>query len=412
MTPTAELLPASIRDDRSLALAPLVDRIDDVDLTRLLVWRFSQVVPSALPHLAAGLDAPLMSRRPLSEPELRARVAASYELHEQYGSPAGLRRLAGLVDAEVLRIEEPPLKQFLGTAPSAAELAAFRALMPVLRLYRFRTRGTRAGRVFAGDMLARRFCHLSDAAARLGRRAELVDRGRVTALTTVELLASERRAVVEQSAEVRLPGSIGRQPAAGRFLTGLHLRASDAATRIYRVTTRADVTETDYRAALREARPSLEPLTVVPEQVATRGTIGHGAALDAAPRRMFLGFSSAGDRLYDQLWLHDPQRRPAARRNGLRLWCGYGRLGLPPRQAVLTVQVAGQPMPPRQRYVGGFATSAERGQADRRQLLEILNLGRPASARLLLTTTTRRPIRAGQAKAGEIKAGATTKATS
>lgn len=412
MTTTADLVPSSIRDDRALALASLVDRIDAIDITRLLVWRFSHVVPSALPHLAAGLDAPLVSRRPLSEPELRARVAASYELHGLYGSPAGLRRLARLVDAEVVRIEEPPLRQYLGAAPSEAELAAFRSQMPELRLYRFRTRGNRLGRTFTGDTLAGRFGHLSDAAARLGRRAELVDRGRVTALTTVELLATARSAIVEQSAEVRMPGSIGRRPAAGRFLAGLHLHASDAATRIYRVTTRASVAETDYRTALRDIRPSLEPLTATPEQVATRGTIGHGAILDAAPRRMFLAFSTAGDRLYDRLWLHDPQRRPAARRNGLRLWCGYGRLGLQARQAVLTVQMAGQPMPPRQRFVGGFATSAERGQADRRQLLETLNLGRPAGVRLLLTTTTRRPVRAGEAKAGQIKAGATTKATS
>lgn len=408
MSVTAEILPPSIRDARSLALAGLVDRLDQVDLTKLLVWRFAETEASALPHLAAGFDAPMMSRRPLTVAELRARVAGSVELHRLYGTPAGLKALARLVDAEVIAIEAPPAKRFLGAAPSTDELAAFRALMPELRIHRFRRRGKRLGKVFAGDFLARRFGHLSDASARLGRRAELVDRGRVTPLSTVELVATDRRAVVEHSAEVRLPGTMGNRAVAGRCLGGLFTRASDAATRIYRVTTRAEAIETDYRLVVREIRPSLEPLVANPDQVAQRGNIGRGCALDDRPRRMFGHASTAADRLYDRLWLHDPDRRPAARRNGTRTWCGHGRLGMTPRTAVLTVQTAGRPMPPRQRFVGGFATAID--LEARRLLLATLALGRPAGSRLFATTTTRRPVLAGQATAGQVVAGATKKA--
>ncbi len=408
MSVTADILPPSIRDERSLALAGLVDRLDLVDMTKLLVWRFAETEATALPHLAAGFDTPLMARRPLTTAELRGRVASSTELHRLYGTPAGLRALARLVDAEVIAIEAPPGKQFAGAGPSAEELAAYRALMPELRIYRFRQHGTRGARFFAGDTLHKRFGHLSDAAVRLGRRAELVDRGRVTPLVTAELVATERQAATEQAVEVRLPGTIGQRLAAGRCLGRLFAGASDAATRIYRVITRSDVTVTDYRLALREIRPTLQPMTAYPEQVAVAGNAGHGFFLDRGPRRMFATDSRAGDRLYERLWLHDPARRPAARRAGARLWCDNGRLGQAARTAVLTVKTAGRPMPPRQRFVGFFATGVD--LAAQRLLLATLDTGRPAGSRLLVTTTTRRPVLAGQAVAGSIVAGATVEA--
>lgn len=412
MSVSADLLPPSIRDERSLALAGLVDRLDDVDLTRLLVWRFAEVEASALPHLAAGFDAPLITRRPLTTEELRGRVAGATELHRLYGTPAGLCALARLVGAEVVAIEEAPRKQFLGAGPTADERAAFRALMPELRLYRFRTRGKALRKTFAGQCLADRFCHQSDAFTRLGRRGELVDRGQVTPLVTAELVEAERQAVIVETAEVRLPGVIGTRSAAGRCLAGLHLHASDAANRLYRVTTRADVVDTDHRLARRDITPSLEPLSVVPDQVAMSGAVGYAAVLGSRSRRMFPMFSTAGDRLYDRLWLHDPARRPAARRNGLRAWCGYGRMGLAPRTAIVRVEMAGRLMPPRQRHVGGFATGADQARVTRDLLVQALDLGRPAGSQMLFTTTTRRPVLAGQAMAGAIVAGATARVRS
>lgn len=100
------LLPAGIRDERTRALLELLDRVDDLDLARLLVYRIADVDASALPHLGwqfhvmgiEGWDACQ------TDEERRALLLRAIELHRFKGTPWAVKeaiKAVGYLSAEI-----------------------------------------------------------------------------------------------------------------------------------------------------------------------------------------------------------------------------------------------------------------------------------------------------------------------
>lgn len=105
------LLPAGIRDERSLALLSLLDRLDALDLTRLLIYGIDGVEASALPHL--GWQFHVMGAEgwelAVSEGQRRALIKRALELHRYKGTRWAVRQALDAlgVSAEIIEWFEP-----------------------------------------------------------------------------------------------------------------------------------------------------------------------------------------------------------------------------------------------------------------------------------------------------------------
>lgn len=89
------LIPAGIRDDSTLALNDLIDRMGTVDLTPLLVYMVDNVTASALPHLAeqfhvTGYEGWLQTT---NEQERRALIKSAISKHYYKGTPYAIRQV-------------------------------------------------------------------------------------------------------------------------------------------------------------------------------------------------------------------------------------------------------------------------------------------------------------------------------
>jgi len=111
MADDLRLLPAGIDDERSRALLKLIGRLDNLDLTTLLVYRIDDLPEDALSLLAwqfniLGDDGWDLATTP---EERRALIRRALDLHRHRGTPWAIReavKALGYADAEI--VEETP----------------------------------------------------------------------------------------------------------------------------------------------------------------------------------------------------------------------------------------------------------------------------------------------------------------
>jgi hypothetical protein len=385
----------SLERAASLAMAP-----ESTPAALRTLYRPSAIAPPALPWLAWAFDAPLW---PDDLALRRSLVAESWRLHRQRGTLGGLRAIARYLGADITRAIVPPAKSFASPALTRAERNAFVARYPQLRIFRHRSLGSRVG-IHCGDPLDRWQPAQSDALLRIQPRAYLWRDGAETELTLIErtTVSAARTAQSSTVTEAAIPGAAGRLSFAGRFPR--YLTVTEAARRFYRITLQQayqDSTETLRRVA---ADPGLSPIDVRPDTVAQPGQATGVHAGQFVAR--YITPSTARDRLYQRLYLYDPDIDISRRTATLHL--NAGRLGMPAHHAELSVRIPG--VAHRQsagRYVRGYlVATAKSALTDSLQALRFMARG---SDRIVIDTAIKRPATAGASLiAGALVAGAWT----
>lgn len=381
---------ASLLPRNATALERAVEQVsapsDSADVIRP-AYRPAEIPAATLPWLAWAFDVPLW---PADLAERRGIVADSWNLHRLRGTLGGLRAVARYTGAEITKATTPPAKCFASPALSRSERNAFVQRYPQLRIYRYRTQGQRVG-IHAGECLGLNFPVQSDALNRFLPRAYLSRDGVETELSISESAAS--------FTEVRVPGTAGRLS----FVCGFprHLTVTEASQRVYRVAlqqTYRDANETLRRVAI---EPGLETISVRPDVIAQTGQ-GIGVFAGQYVARCLVP-SSAGDRLYQRLYLFD--RNVEVIRRSATLHLNAGRLGMPAHHAELSVRIASAL--PRQavgRYVRGYLVATDQSALGE-TLAAMRNMAR-ASDRISINTVIKRPVTAGESVlAGSLIAG-------
>jgi hypothetical protein len=232
----------------------------------------------------------------------------------------------------------------------------------------------------------------SDAAARVGKRAILFEPrdGSETpqAYVTRETVTAER--VAEEHGEIRIKGRRGHGVFAGDAPRARSFFGGEVSGRVVTVKTNRDYQDRDERLTLRTVSPGLAPIEVNPEQVAVRGT-ANGVQFCGRPLGGHLMRAQAGDRMYDRLYLFDPERAVAS--TGAQQFM-VGRFGMPPYHAEIEVKVPGRRSRWHfDRFMRGHAKPAdtERLEAARRAV----KVAKARRDKILIDTTTRRPMRFG-----------------
>lgn len=351
------------------------------------LYRPRTVPAPLLPWLAWSRDVPLW---PAGDVARRNLVADSLRLHRLQGTAAGLKELARLAGAEVLRLVTPPSKFHAGPSLTVAQRNAFLATLPELRIYRHRHLGQchvlQTARYCAGATLA------STAAARMAASAEVRRNGIASGVTMRE---------AGDVAEIRIAATaLPRALYCGRAVG--HLAASTAADRLYRFRLAGFY---DEAVGLRReaALPSIEAVDVRYDTIAETGQ-RHGvhpcsAYLSGGTLRR----STAADRLYQRFRLDDPTA--GVQRRLVHAHLNAGRLGIAPHRAEAIVRIDGRASPlAAGRHVRGHLIST-----DKRALtgaLDAMRWAQRASDRIAIDTAVVRPADAGMRyRAGDIVAG-------
>jgi phage tail P2-like protein len=393
LPPNATQLEASLAD-------VVVGRIEAVPVEAPIrsLWNPATISAELLPWLAWALSVDVWDDA-WPEEKKRHVVATALLRHRKKGTLAGLREYVGLAGGRVVRAVTPPAKTFLEPALTNEEREAFLRRFPQLRIYPYRsrgaaTRGAFVGREFLG---AAAFPYTTDARARIGRRAFYWDRG-----VEIPALRLEREIVVEGRTAydfetILVPGSapgvpfLGQPPPSRLFLT-----PGGAPGRV--VSVRVDRAYNEQSEALRLSAiaPGLSPVDVRPRRAYEPGA-GRGVFAGRGAGRFglvagFLAPSTAGERVFDRIYLHDPKRLPDVRRRGVHV--GATRLGIPPYHAEISVEIPGRH---HARHVGQFVWGHLRpaDPAALERTLAAVRSSKAARDRILLNTKTRRRPRAG-----------------
>ncbi|MEW5763716.1 MAG: phage tail protein I [Acidobacteriota bacterium] len=385
---TARLLPPNATPFERAMEDATAARLEAVPTPISTLYTPAACPAPAVPWLAWALDVPVWNTG-WSETVKRGICAASWRLHRRQGTLGGLKALAGWAGAQVVRAVVPPSKRFAGASLTTAERNGFLLSHPQLRIYRHRTRGKRIQGALFGRAGYSGACWpaVSDATLRIAPQAVVWRAGAETPLTVMERTTqvTPKTAVTISTVAQRairglrsFCGSIVRWPLAGT-----------AGARLY--TLRVDTPYLDASAVLRrhEVSPGLQPITVHPDHVAEPGQ-GEGIFT----RGFCQGFwrtSTARLRLYDRLFLFDPQVATARRGAGAFL---SGHLGMAPHTAILQVAIRGhRPAKAFGRFLAGCARASDSAALDK--VRTALAWGKRCSDRLFMDTTTRRPLRAG-----------------
>lgn len=338
----------------------------------------------------------------------RAVIAAAPWDHRVKGTLAGQRRAISLAGGELIRVARPPIKMHLAPSLKVPERNHFLARYPQLRVYRYRDRGAAVNVMGLRRMLmGKSYPGFSDAALRYGPRAYLWEKGVETPLATVERFRTNEQGEAVSFIEVRRR-SQSNTMFVGRLQRRLFPANTGARQRIYTVETRQDYVAQKEALHFSTVKPSLEPILHQAEQVGERGArrafMLNDSYFGGGPRRgSFLAPSSARDRLFDRLYLFDPEIAVERRRQGTHL--GAARFSIPHHRAELTVRIRSRrPTRSLGRFISGFFVKADQSRLN--QLKNFMGLMKPLSTQLMLSTRTVEPVTAQQTiRAGAVVAG-------
>jgi hypothetical protein len=421
------LLPANATPlERGLALT--FSRLNAVSAPIDTLLRAEQCPASLLPWLAWAVSVDLWDE---SWPEVKQRaiIAESFALHRRKGTVYAIGRYLAYAGAELKRAITPPDKAFAGDSMTAAERSQWLARFPQIRIYAFRDRGRRTygsftrgtwrwGKTFLAH--GRMFPYRTDAAARLGRRAFLWDKGghhlatgKETPLRWLERTSISRTGIATRYEQLLVPGTTVKALFLGSMATGnaggqRFPLVSAAGARIVSLAVEMEYATQEDRVLPRFAVPSgLRPISAFPEKVAERGIARRGVQIFAGAtgswldpaigeRRAVKGFlrgylppTSAGFRLYDRFALHDPARLPVSRRTASHL--GAMRLGMPAFHLQLDIAITGRRGTWQAgRFISGCLTaSSQRSLTDARTAIQ---RSKAARDKVLIATRLHRPL--------------------
>lgn len=392
LPPNSTLVEAAVAD--SLEVSEL-----RADVLRTLYNPY-RVQASLLPWLAWAQDV-LIWPRHINETTQRRLIDQSWKLHKMQGTLAAFREAAEIFGGEIVRAITPPSKCFASPSLTTAERNEFVARYPQLRIYRHRTVGKRVG-LHCSDVLGRWMFVKSDAELRILPRAYLWRSGQENELTVMErtVISTIQSAKSSTVTEVAIPGTAGRLSFAGgnpRFLT-----VTEAAKRYYCVTLQQAYQDNSEQLRKISVYPNLTPINVRPDELAETGQSSHEVYAGQFVAK-YLVPSSAFDRIYQRLYLFDPEIEVLRRTATLHL--NAGRLGIPAHHAEIVLRLNSQ----RNnlacwRFVRGYLIAT-----DKQNMTDCLSAMRAVmrvSDRVAIKTKTARPVTAGQTLiAGDIRAG-------
>lgn len=397
-------------------LESIQGRVDDSAPLVAKQWKPESVRPDLLPWLAWGMSVDAWSDD-WTDKEKAAVVRSSIKFHRLKGTLAGIREAIRLGGGEYVRIIRPPATFFAAPSLTADEREAFLARYPELRLYWFRQLGERGrGMFLSGDFMsdataatgsrARFFPMVSDAAARYGKRATIVDHGTETDLTTATRFREEVEGLAVDWTELRIK-SRARGLFVGGFLVGSLIDHGSKA-RMYRVAAQSRYVESEDRIHMNTVKPSMDPVNYDAVPVALpgqrRGFLLNGSFMSGGWGRGSFPFrSTARDRLFDRLYLFDPERSVESRGRSSHL--GAVRLSMPHHEAEVVVKIRERKKPRAfGRFVTGFMIASD--HAALHNIMRLMNSARPASVKVSIQTKTVSVATAGiAAKAGGVFAG-------
>lgn len=378
-----------------------------------------------LPYLAAALsvdiwrdDWPLVKKRRVVDNAIRH--------HRHKGTLAGIREHMELVDVPLLKAYVPPLKFFPDPKMTKGEREAYLARFRQLRIYPYHNRGTayfgayqnsgyRLSGLFASGMF---FPARTDAAARIGRRATVYD-PQTDAEEPVTRAERVRVNGVYESTDFEeyfLRGEVG--PA---LIPGGKVRAQyfsydmGAEGRVYQTRVNRTYEASRDEIHLTTVRPSADPIDVRPEMVRSRSVVVSGSLYPSARHpagfivrglsadKTFLPASTAYQRIYDVLYLHDPDRLPDKR--GARTFVGHVRLGMPPYHAEIVGDIKRKkPKKAFCQFVYGYLCGLKHDRLD--EAAYSIRVSKSLRDKVLFTSKTSRPITAGdRLRVGEASVG-------
>lgn len=368
-----------------------------------------------LPYLAWAFSVDLW-KDDWTEEKKRSVIAATPALHRLKGTKPGLARHLGIVGIRLVNLRQPPDKFMPDRDMTKAETEAYLSRFRQIRVYPFRSRGRATFQAYDGMGLRRRglftdfnfFPGVSDAAARIGRRAFVYD-----PLTGIEepIVRLERETVTETREAVSfeqfaLRGRRGLtffpdvRPRARQFLVN-----SDAERRIFSMEIRQSYEESTDVLRLTGVLPGIRPVDVRPRKVAEPGNRFFGQLfppmggkamqfLDAGGRfRIFLPEGTAHLRIYDQVFLHEKERL-VGRRMARTFTDAGSYLGLPAHHLIGKVEISRK----RSRLALGSFMMGYLIESDQTALADTIMAARASKAayeKLVITTRTHRPATVG-----------------
>lgn len=395
------------------ALATVGADLVDVPVPLHLLKSPDAIPEHLLPYLAWELSVDIWDDAWAVEVK-RDVVRRAMHMHALKGTLEGARQHVRLVGSEVVAARVPPDGFYPEPSLTKDEREAFLSRFRQLRFYPFRERSTAKRAAFLGRgwglsrlFIGRFYPATTDAAARIGTRTFVFDplTDQEVAATRVVRTDTTEESVATTLEQVSIPGlRSGRLFAGDQPRAAAYTAAGVSRARVY--TLRRDVATTVQTQSLHltTTLPSVEPIDVRPKRVAITGRRGFGslfcrrggeATEFTAPGRIFLPPSSANLRIYDVIYLHDPDRvRRGARR--ARAFVGRIRLGMPPYHAQLSVRI------PRKRsrktfgrFLTGFLVRSD--YSDLARARDALAVSKAVRDKILMTTRTLRPLTFGDA---------------
>jgi hypothetical protein len=399
VTSAASLLPPnSTKLEQAIEYASQLDGIDPSGIKTLDT---PAAIPSPLLPWLAWADDVLWWKNALSEAEKRDRTKASWNLHRRAGTLWAFKQAAKASACEVTRAIVPPAKIYPSPALTVAERNTFVARYPQLKIYRYRTIGQRIG-LLVGDCLESGFPVISDAVLRMNPRAYLRKNGVDTELTIAERVTETKNAnaVTVTITEAGIPGSADKLS----FCAGhpLYLTVTEAAKRFYRLALNSSYLDSAETVRRLLALPDMTPIDIKPDAVAETGiAIGIYAGKFTAG---YLLLSTARDRLYQRLYLFDPDIDVESRKVISHLNAGI--LGMPAFHAELFVSAPGKwPLQCAGLFVRGFLV--DQAKTALTDCIDAMRSVARASERIELNLNSKKPAKASESNiAGQILSGA------
>ncbi|KRQ99279.1 phage tail protein I [Bradyrhizobium valentinum] len=334
-----------------IVLAAAGARLNTLPVQIDLLKRPYEVPSQFLAHLGFELSVDIWERT-WRETRKRAVVANALLLQMKKGTAYCLREYARYADAEVTRIERPPMRVFSGKSLTKADREAWLATLPQVRVWHVRDSVPAAprkafygGRAPSARLHSARF-YLnwpalipSTALERLGRRARWIVDG-VETDTRVTNVGSIFR--------LHLPAPAALRVFANRVAGRRYYEPSTARTRLLSIRPKAAL---PWRSAV---TPGLQAVDSEPETIRNPGTRGFATYCDLpAGLKAFFVPSSAPMRVYERYAVLDG--RSAARRAAVQ-FMGVGRYGFPTHTAWAHVSVYSK----RNRHQAGEGITARR----------------------------------------------------
>jgi hypothetical protein len=316
----ARLIPPGINDTTSQAISGLLDRFDGLDLDKLVMIPVETRLDAVLEHLAWAYHVDGWEYVSTRAQKIDL-IKRFYEFHRYKGTKYGLALyLRTFLNRDLLACS-PPTKSFCGASLTDAERSAWEANFPELRVYPYRHTGKRQG-AFVGDYCGVMYPNTSDAILRIGDQVTLYDPVDGSEIK-LDSLVTDRDVVTKtatQRVTVRLPSTAGLAMFVGRYPGAYYTCDTGASSRMYVLDLSVGYEDEVARRYTMSVRPSLTPVKIGCETVASAGTRGNGIFLGhrwpdayAEAAALFIEGkfpvkSSSGDRLYRMTKLFDANR--------------------------------------------------------------------------------------------------------